>query len=954
MKPFLYSVAEHLLNHYSDQMHHLALVFPNKRARLFFNEYLAEITNQPVFSPEYYTITELLEQITGEVVADELTLIFTVYQSYCACVKSPQPFDVFYPYCQTLLADFDDIDKYQVDAKMLFTNLADLKQLDSYVDYLTDNQKDALTRFWNTFSSEKQSSEKDEFLSFWDVLYAIYQHLNQDLKNKNIAYEGMMYRHAAKTLGDKINNLSCSKYAFIGFNALNTCEQQLFNQLQNHNKALFYWDYDAYYLQDDVKKYHEAAFFIREFIKKYPPPSDFQFESDLITKKSIKIFDIPSVTGQIRRLPELLQHFKDIDFNKNNELLIGLGDESLLQPVIHNLPESIGDANVTMGYPGKKTSAYQLIDKFVSLYINQRKKEGQANYYHKDVFSLLQNNLVQKFDTQQVIDSKLEDFKHRNLIYVPIDELKFENNPLAHELFIANNNPKEILGRLTGILEIIIQHPVYINKEIHVVELESISNIHKQLLTLQNILVSTNIDIAIPTLLRMIRAYLGNLSIPFAGEPLKGTQIMGILESRNLDFRNVLLFSMNEGVFPKSNTIPSMIPYSLRKGFGMSTPEFRDAIFSYYFYRLLQRSENVVLVYSSKDDGLNKGEPSRFIQQLIYNKHYKTEQVHLNYSINPVKKRTLEAIPSDLTQSQLENYYGTNGRILSPSAINTYLNCKLQFYYKYIAKLKEPQLITNDIEANVFGSILHLAMSTLYAPLLNQLTEHHHFKNLLKDKETIEKHVTSAFNKEYFHVPVDTKMEFNGNNLIVREVITKYIENIIEYDSKYCPTTILGLENESSTTFRLSNNQIITVGGILDRIDEFNNTIRIIDYKTGAPKLSFTDIEALFYSPPSKRNGAAFQILLYAYILKKQKETANIQPGLFFTKELNTPNYSWLIKMGAARSKESIDLYKQVSDEFENYLDQTLEELFNANFGFNQTEDADYCANCAFREICNR
>lgn len=955
MTSFLESVAQYIFTNYKNNLHELAIVFPNKRARLFFNNYIGQLTDKPVFAPKYYTITEYIQKLSGAIMADQLTLLFTLYEVYVEVTKTKESFDQFLFYCEMLLADFDDLDKYMVDANLLYKNLSDLKEIEAYYEYLSESQVKAIKQFWTTFTESKDSDEKQKFSSLWNVLYKIYLQFNQKLDQLNLSYEGKAYRTAINTLQNNELEIQNTKVAFVGFNALNQCEKELFSHIQNQGKGLFFWDYDDYYLKRS--DFHEAAFFLSDLIKRFPKPDGFSFETDLTnSKKKIKVFDIATNTGQAKALSLALQELPENWKQKPLKTAIALADESLLIPVLTSLPQDVNQVNISMGYPLKETRIFSLTRSLIDLHKNKRVSSKQESFYHSEVMQILQFGLISS--NEEAINELIDSILRQNIVFVNHSEFNDLGN-LHAEIFSPNIDPSNFVDYLIKILTQAPKNMSSQNDNVFAIEKEACYRIINQLTRISDILKTSNIQFSFTSLTRLLAKILEGSSIPFTGEPLLGLQVMGVLETRNIDFDNLVILSMNEGVFPKSGNVPSFIPYSLRKGFNMPTIEHQDAIFAYYFYRLLQRSNNIILLYSSSVSDMKSGDPSRFIHQLMYEDAFNIEIETIGYHVSSINQRSIKIkkTPETLT-SLVKTYSGENGRVLSPSAINTYLNCQTRFYYRYISGIKEPDTVLEEVEANTLGSILHKTIEELYADFNTKTVTSEHIEQIIKNKKLIEEKLLSAYWTEFISpnrpFPGIEEVNIQGKNTLIKEVIMKYILSILDYDKKIAPFSILGLEKKYHSKFTTKNQIIVSIGGIIDRIDEKAGQVRIIDYKSGKLKDSFPSIEKLFYEESSKRNDAAFQTLLYSLVLSKVTANENIQPGLYFVRNIRKDNYNSKLSIGERANKHPLNSLAEVKDEYETLLTETLNDMFSDEGEFTQTTDEKYCGYCPYIGICGR
>ncbi|MBN1118416.1 MAG: PD-(D/E)XK nuclease family protein [Bacteroidales bacterium] len=956
-KPFLKQVAEYVYEHYKNNMHELSIIFPNKRARLFFNKYLTEITVKPIFSPAYYTISEYMQKLSGEVLADQFTLLFTLYEVYIRISGSKESFDNFLFYCEMLLADFDDIDKYLVNPEHLYQNLYELKELEAYHDYLTEEQLKAILQFWKVFTENNPDSpEKKNFSSLWLVLKKIYFEFNKELDKQGISYEGKAARKAIEKLAKGETEIQEDNVLFVGFNALNKCEEKLFKHLNDNKKGKFFWDHDEYYIEKG--EFHEAAFFLKTLIRDFPKPFDFETDNHNLKKgKNIRIIDIPTQTGQAKALPELMKNLPADWLKEPSETAIALADESLLIPVLTSLPADIKEVNISMGYPLKDSLVYNFINILLDLHNNKRAAAGSELFYHKDVIRLIQHGFMRTY-LEHKLQEISKEIQKSNLIFVQLSWLK-EKHAIFGQFLQKDIAAGNFTEYLIQVLDNVPEALASLNEKSREIEKEALARIMGQLRRINDVFSSSKIDYSFRSLVKLIAKVLQGTSIPFNGEPLSGLQIMGILETRTLDFKNLIVLSMNEGTFPKSGNVPSLIPYTLRNAFKLPTVEHQDAIFGYYFYRLLQRAGNIQLVYCSSVNDAQKGEPSRFIQQIDYEPLFKTEKLTLGYKVYPQSVKSIKVCKSAETRNILKHKYcGENSRLMSPSAINTYLNCQLRFYFRYIAGIPEPEEILEEVEANTLGSILHKSMQILYSKIINKVSNKEDFEYIKKNKKSIEDAVIQAFWEEYIspdgkkEFPGVDKAEIKGKNILVKLVIIKYVNQLIDYDSQNAPLTILSLEDIHEAELAIDDEITLKTGGYIDRIDSKEGFIRIVDYKTGKTDQEFFSVENLFTDGADKRNNAAFQILLYSLVYSKNNKSEKTVPALFFLRNLGNKNYLPNLRMG--KSKEIIADYSPLHDEFSEKLMETLQDIFSETGVFMQTESEKYCSYCPYINICNR
>jgi CRISPR/Cas system-associated exonuclease Cas4 (RecB family) len=945
MQYFLQEVAKDIYSNHKDNLSQITLVFPNRRAGLYFRKYLSENINQPVWSPEIFTINDLMQQLSGLQLADPMMLIFDLHQLFNKEKGYNEPFDEFYFWGEMLLRDFDDIDKYLVDPGDIFQNLASIKSMEDQFTYLTEEQIEAIRRFWDTFKVGQLSDEQSDFLSIWEILYNVYIQLNQLLDEKQYAYEGKIYRAVWDLIQSNKLNVPRDKYIFVGFNALTPCEKKMFHYLKNQEKAEFYWDYDEYYLND-----HEAGRFIRQNLKEFPNMLDHN-PAWMNTEKQIRFLNASYDIAQAKILPELLKD-KEIPANDPNNTAIVLPDEHLLLPVLNSLPDNIDGINVTMGYPVSVTPAYTLLLSLIELQKNAKRNDEEVLFYHKDVLSILNHQYIGLIRDQKT-EKLILHIKEHNKVYVKSGELK--EAEFMKKIFML----PETYESLSDYLLDNYHHFYRILKEqadgeISVsLELECIYNVYLIVNRLKEIFTERKIEIKVETYLRILEKTIQNQTIPYEGEPLSGLQVMGILETRALDFEHLILLSMNEGVFPKADSTPSFVPYSLRKGFGLPTYEHNDAIYAYYFYRMLQRAKKVTLVYNSGSNGIQTGEMSRFMQQLKYESNFKVVENTVISGISTPEIPEIKVAKSKEVMKKLEAYNTLNesGSMLSPSALNKFLACPLQFYFRYVAGLEEPEEITEDVDLPLFGSLLHKALEILYGNYVNKELTVDDLKILEQDNTRIENVLLEAFREEYFtDIPEGQPIKLSGKNILIKEILQKYMKQFLKVDQKFAPFTVKKLEKPFKThiDFEVNGeNKRVTFRGIIDRLDVNNDGVRVIDYKTGKSEQNFNNIPQLF---EAKGNHKALQALIYSKMYDETEHTdKEIIPGLYFIRDLFGNNFNYELK-----SQRKKVFYKQIADELHEHLKLVLQDLFDPEQEFYQTDDHNICRNCPYKQICRR
>ncbi len=953
MKPFLKEVAEELYRSYGERLEELCLVFPNRRAGLFFNKYLGGSLEQPVWSPSIYTIQDLMARISELDYADDLEMISRLYKVYSEIRGSGESFDEFYYWGEIMLADFDEVDKYLVNASDIFRNLADLKDLERSFQYLTPQQLELIQRFWSTFTYEQLSEQKQQFLEIWNILHPVYGRIRESLLDMGLGYEGMIYRNVAEIIHREGSpDLPFTKLVFIGFNALNPCEKLLFKSVQNSGKALFYWDYDEFYLSNEM---HEAGRFIRENLSQFKDSGESFSHGNLgSTKKNIQVFSIPSDSGQAQLVHSILEDARK-EGKLGEETAIVLADEELLIPVLNALPHELNEINVTMGYPVSATPVFSLIEHLIALQRNLREGKGkEGRFYYRDVLTILQHQYItlrQRRDAGEIV----REIHEQNRIYLSQDSLA--KNDLFEQIFRKILNPENIAGYLLNILEIITGGGEEQEKPVPAMELEFIYRIYTRIKRLKDVLGRLELNFNLPVFLRLFHKFLQRTRIPFSGEPLAGIQIMGVLETRVLDFDRIIFLSMNEGSFPGTATRHSFIPHNLRVGFQLPTPEYQDAIYAYYFYRLIHRSGDISLIYNNKAEGLNTGEKSRYIYQLKYDPFFEIRECSAGFDIQAGAKGLIRVEKTDEVMKKLYDYCpGEEGSsYLSPSALNSYIDCSLKFYFNYVAGIREPVELQEEVDPALFGTLLHESVRNIYGNLDNPVNRKD-LEGILEKPSTIRGAIDDSFREIYFH---DAEKDPGGRNMVIREIIFTYVVRILEKDMEFCPVSIQSLEESYFTEMKVRSGDrelSVKIGGKIDRIDRVKDAFRVLDYKTGRGKMFFTSVKELFDSELKNRNRAAFQTFLYAKLYRETEMIGNVPvtPGVYLIRDIFSPTFRYHFGIGTSRKNIPVWDYSLLDKEFTENLTHMLSRLFDPATAFQQTGQEETCRNCLYRGICHR
>ena len=1002
-KTFLEYVAEDIISKYGTDLSRIAVVFPNKRAALFLNEHLARLAGQPVWSPAYITISDLFRQHTDLKTADPIKLICDIHKSFTKCTGIDETLDHFYGWGQLLLADFDDIDKNMADADSIFCNLKDIHELDD-ISYLDDEQKEMLARFFANFSDDIDSELKKRFLSLWSHFGDIYHDYNRRLTEQGIGYEGAIYR---KVASEQTLHLKYDKYLFVGFNLLQKVERLLFSRLMKEGKAKFYWDFDEYYMPSLSPLPSGGALVGGYGIPAIPTqptcsvgalpggalvssaptnlttsPShhlnltDFPNELDntdpdiyanMRRPKRIRFISSPTENAQARFASNwLLENHR---YRAGRKTAIVMCDESILLPIMHSLPPEADKVNITSGFPLAMTPVASLVMLLFDLYTLGLRRKGTAFNPH-----YLKKLMAHPYA--------------RHLKGVHLSQVHQPNSPsqhltisTPHHLNISTPHHLTISPILHHIATLIKQVGIATKPEGDPLTQESVFRMYTILNRLATLADSGDLLVDNTTLRRLVSQLVGAASIPFHGEPVVGVQIMGVLETRNIDFDHLLLLSCNEGNMPKGVNDSSFIPYTIRKAHHLTTIDNKVALYSYYFHRLLQRARDITIAYNNSTDNGHTGEMSRFMLQLLVESGQKINHYCLTAKnhLTPLMPKPIQK--DEATLSKLQQISR-----LSPSALNTYIRCPLAFYYQYIAHIQEPHPDPETIDNRLFGNIFHRAAYLIYKDITDRspLIEKAHIQAYLSNRTLLANVVDRAFEEEEC-------TPNNGLQLINREVIIQYITKLLKIDQQLCPFSILAMEEEAKVYTSLSftipsegalvggygipaiptqptcsvgaptKQYNITIGGIIDRLDILTDKqtgkprIRVVDYKTGnQPSSPIKNIDEIFdpNNIRSKHSNYYLQAILYSLIVSRSKRWNPaghpVSPALLFIKQAPANHYDPTLHI----DKHPISDVTVYEEEFLTQLKHTLADIYSPDTPFTPTDDRKKCELCPYRMLC--
>lgn len=936
-------------------------MFPNRRAGIYFLKYLSSVAGKPVWAPSVKTINELFSSYTSLKLAENEMLIFELYRAYKRLNPGAGSFDEFYFWGDMLLNDFDDVDKYLVDASKLFANLSDLKKIDRDFGTMSPEQVEVIRRFWVNFNIDSPTDQKTDFLNLWLILPQLYIEFRKDLRGKGIAYEGMIFRDLAEMCNEGfLPEIKTEYFHFIGFNALNSCEKILMKSLKKANKAKFYWDFDNSFITG--KNDHSAGFFIISNLRDFgnDMPSDWDYNSmnsPGFQKAKLRIIDTSSDVAQVKLVSHLLREMPDIKGLEAHHTAVVLCDENLLVPLLSSVPETVDAVNVTMGYPLKFSPVYSLLKQILTMQKNSVLSGTEELFDHKDVLSLLKHNyFAGNAAGPQIIYDILKEKKQW------ISSTKFTGLDPFDQIFKRASAPAILSDYLRAILEsLFIADTDSDEGKKHSKTEINIRNefIYRTLLSLNRLdttVAGAEIPLSLATYSRLLDKVLKGLSIPFSGEPLNGIQIMGILETRSLDFKNLILLSVNEGILPGTSAGSSYIPYNLREAFGLPTIRHQDSIYSYYFYRLLQRAENVTFVYNSNSEGLKTGEMSRFLLQLKFLTDTPPEFFTLGYEIHAGKGVGEVLHKNDSHLEKLERlFFEPDGKILSPSAVNTWLGCRMKFYYKYLCGLKEPEKIATEIDHALFGGMLHKIMEKILSPYVGKVLDRVLFEKIMQNDPEINR-IVSKIIIAGFHGGRDA--ELTGNDQIISNILNAYVHMILRFDTAFEPVAIKDLEKNITSVLEIGyeNRKVrVTAGGIIDRLDFTGGTHRIIDYKTGGIAMEINSLESLFDEEDEKRNEAWFQILMYCELFSRNNPSSKVRPSLYALRNMSASGFSdHLIIKKEKDSRIIVDDYSEIKNEYSSLLISAIGKIFSRDEPFLMTVNLRKCEYCPYIQLCQR
>jgi ATP-dependent helicase/nuclease subunit B len=930
MKPFLQEVAEDLVAKYGHNLQHCAIIFNNKRPAAYLQKYLANCIKKPFFSPSFFTIQEFFAATTNYKIADFYLQFFTLHKIYNQLLFEEKLDTIashkFFPLAKIILSDFNQIDSDLVDAEKLYRDIADISVINKEFDYLTQEQYEFLSQFWTSYSEGKHKKQQELFIKMWRRMPKLYQLFNAALKAQDYITNGYAYRSLAEgniNQQEFLSSFDKGKIIFVGFNALSSAEARIFTQLQESDKALFYFDADPYYVEDPLQ---ESGLFLRKNMQQLGLKNVFDDQPSLMTTEQhhVSVFKVQGQSAQAKILNTMLA-----DAEQEAEVgstVIVLADESLLIPTLQTIPTHRNgepvELNVTMGFALATSSIFGLIDLWLTSQLeilqNNRLSYKNVEAFITHPLAGLSQKMRDKIQTA-LLEENVVEIDHERLL---------RQSGLFEVFYKKIDKPESAVVNLLGVLDYVLTRLSNaktlkkIDAELFVKTIQELNRLHD---TFGKHIGKEEISFII----YLVQKSLQGIAVPLAGDPLNGIQVMGLLETRNLNFDKVIILGFNEGIIPKSSIGNSFIPDSIRRVYGLPVLENLDAISSYMVYRLLQRAKDINFVYNSLTDESTSGEVSRILKQLEFESKFKFSYNELNLPIKtkPLKEVRIEKKDNIFIQNTLQKYL-RKIKVLSPSALTQYISNPIDFFFNYIALIKEPKEVSAVVEANEIGSILHKAMEYFYQELKSaEITA----ERIKERRKLVPVLIQKAFNAVMFNHP-DKLIEYKGMQQVILAIVNAYVEIILDQDLKQTPFNIISLEQKVEATIAFpvhGKEESIKIFGYIDRVDRKDGITKIIDYKTGSDKLTFKDIPELFNSDGKHINKALIQTLIYTYAYEQFSGYTHVEPNLYIVKTMSERGEIWF-KTG--KQNLSGDFLEEIKPEFLNELRKKLTELFEAPY----------------------
>lgn len=962
MPVFLEKVTRYLISKWDSELADICIVLPNRRSGLFLRKYLAGSVGKTIWSPQIFSIEDFAASVSGLRQLDQVQLLSELYEVHKELEgKKSKSFEDFIDWAPQLITDFNEVDRNMTDARQLFSCLDEAKAI----------------ALWNPEQKNLTDFEK-EYLHFYNSLFLYYQKLVSRLLENKTATQGLLFRTTASTIEKSWKDLPWKNILFAGFNALTKAEEHIIRFLYKNGKADILWDADQYYLGDDQQ---EAGGFLRRWFKTWDIREPKWISDDFREgEKNIEIVGVANNVGQAKLCGEILAGLRKQGKLKENTAVV-LPDERMLFPMLNSIPSEIHDMNITMGIPLRHTPLAGLLDSVFLLHLNAEKftrnRDGKiTKYYFRDVLNVLQHPYIRQMAAVSVkgndfiFQELLTALKNAEKIFISKEEVTHPGNDVfssgmnfLESAFEYWDGPGDALKYLQKLIEWI-RDSCLLETDAEIkgsfrLELEYLyqfSTILRQLklITETKDIIRTNV-----ALFRLFRQMTESTTLPFYGEPLKGIQLMGMLETRTLDFENLIILSCNEDVLPHNKHSNSYIPFDIKREFGIPTFRDKDAVAAYHFYRLLQRAKKIWLIYNTEADELGGGDKSRFLRQIIhelpvYNPGIRIRERIMVSSPGTIPSGKAISVPKTIPVMKLLEEKAKKG--FSPTSLNAFRKCPLSFYFSEIAGIREPEVPGETIDPKTLGQAVHLALNNLYKPFPGK-------EVTLQDISQMKSDASGVLDQAFRKIFPGPDVHYGKNLLLVgvaKKMVLRYLrrenEFLEELINQGKSLKIVDLEKYIEHTLEIERDGMlfpVKLKGIIDRVDLTDCLYRIIDYKTGsveARQLEFKSWEELLSEPDMDK---VFQLLIYSLLLnsKKQYRDFPIRAGIISLKKIG--NGFMEIRLPAEQTgagQPGLDV--KYIEQFTGIIKDLIGSIFDKDKPFDQTAEPLNCTYCSYVNVC--
>ncbi len=974
MNSFLSQVAKVYIDNETNNLLDYCFVFPNKRSGVFFADILSRQLNDVTILPRIETISDFISEYSSGIEASRLELMFILYDEYRTILRRKSAnnqivdFDKFQFWAEMLLNDFSDVDKYLVDAKQLFINIERIKEINS--NFLTQEQIDVINYYWGETRvadsigsfwkhiKHGDNSEQltDNFVKLWQILYELYTSFKIRLSDLGLCYSGMKYREVAESkIFNNSQSLNSKRYIFVGFNVLSTSEIKIFERLKSINCADFYWDYNSPAFL--LSKNH-ATRFVGKYIEWFKPR--YKLTEEQITEfPSIQVIGVPSNIGQVKEaISKVLELHNKNEIRDVNTAIV-LPDEGLFIPLIHSMPSEIRSVNITMGYPMRHTPIAALIGNIVSMQLRARVVHDKMQFYYEDILNVLSHPLVKSMAQNE--SREIVKYINEKRAFNLTSEFLTSQYPTLSPIFEAVYDLKDTHEVISYVRNLLKWIKPFLSTN-NPVDIGFVDKYYEALNMLEILVNRYHIEMNDKSVFHLVERVVGAETINFTGEPLKGLQVMGVLETRALDFDNLIILSMNERVFPRKHYSKTFIPNALRSGYGMSTISFQESMYAYYFYRMISRAKNVFIMYDARTGGVRSGEMSRYLHQLkfLYNRDNIDFSI-VNYDVLAVENNSLVVTKTPDVMRKLSVYKQPDSkRFLSASALNKYISCPLSFYLYYVEGLQQEDEIAEYMDEGTYGTIMHEIAEKIYMNLKGDAEEVKVTAQLLDSLKhrqgEIMNQITRSINYHYNKLGKDNDTPLQGDAKVLGEIMLHFTILMLENEKQFADFLFVDAELKQYDQWRINDKHTINFKQIIDRVDKVYNSatgdfvMRFVDYKTGGDKVDIPSISALFDRDKKDRRKAIFQLFVYCFFYAyKTGFQGDIKPYIYSYRTLNTEHLP-PIKI----SKKELESYLEYKDEFWESFECLINEIFDESIPFVPAQNEDACHYCKFLEFCNK